>query len=317
VINKDDGTGEAQAFAAAAGIPFCAIPANKTFVARARITTSWVGPAAPGPAIRGARGNVAEAPPLRRNRSPGRAPGLFKSEAVGRNVVLEPASHEDMCAARWSRNHTRDRLRHRLTHECNTDHHREAATDRRLGCHAGKDEMRRAACRVRANRWRSTPPTTGRPHDQRKACVPRSARCAWPAMRRTATVLSGRVLRVWLNLHVAFLRCAPHRGYVRSIPKRSSPQAVRGHPRGGVQTRRPALYDASSSSTCACRRLRVPQLLRRRSTGRIIGIDVPDSRATHAEAKDVLAGAMLNMRAPRPSTVRSRHRAAGVALNPP
>ena len=23
--------------------------------------------------------------------------GLFKSEVVGRNVVLEPASHEDMC----------------------------------------------------------------------------------------------------------------------------------------------------------------------------------------------------------------------------
>jgi chlorophyllide a reductase subunit X len=25
--------------------------------------------------------------------------GLFKSEAVGRNVVLEPASHEDMCGS--------------------------------------------------------------------------------------------------------------------------------------------------------------------------------------------------------------------------
>ena len=45
---------------------------------------------------------------------------------------------------------------------------------------------------------------------------------------------------------------------------------------------------------------------------RIIGIDVPGFGVpTHAEAKDVLAGAMLRMRARRPSRARCRRRAAG------
>ncbi|HEY1314523.1 MAG TPA: chlorophyllide a reductase iron protein subunit X, partial [Steroidobacteraceae bacterium] len=67
VINKDDGTGEAQAFAAAAGIPIlAAIPANDDIRRKSanydivgRPGTEW------GPLFEELAANVAEAPPLR------------------------------------------------------------------------------------------------------------------------------------------------------------------------------------------------------------------------------------------------------------
>ena len=102
VINKDDGTGEAQAFAAAAGIPIlAAIPANED-IRRKSANYDIVGRpgSAWGPLFEELAANVAEAPPLRpKPLSQDALLGLFKSEAVGRNVVLEPASHEDMCGS--------------------------------------------------------------------------------------------------------------------------------------------------------------------------------------------------------------------------
>jgi chlorophyllide a reductase subunit X len=100
VINKDDGTGEAQAFAAAAGIPvLAAIPANEEIRRKSanyeiigRPGTKWA------PLFEELGTNVAEAPPVRpRPLSPDGLLGLFKGEAVGRNVKLEPATMEDMC----------------------------------------------------------------------------------------------------------------------------------------------------------------------------------------------------------------------------
>jgi chlorophyllide a reductase subunit X len=102
VINKDDGTGEAQAFAAAAGIPvLAAIPANEDIRRKSanydivgRPGTIW------GPLFEELAANVAEAPPLRpKPLTQDALLGLFKGEVVGRNVVLEPASHEDMCGS--------------------------------------------------------------------------------------------------------------------------------------------------------------------------------------------------------------------------
>jgi len=102
VINKDDGTGEAQAFAEAAGIPIlAAIPANEDIRRKSanydivgRPGTLW------GPLFEELAANVAEAPPLRpKPLTQDALLALFKSEAVGRNVVLEPASHEDMCGS--------------------------------------------------------------------------------------------------------------------------------------------------------------------------------------------------------------------------
>ena len=102
VINKDDGTGEAQAFAAAAGIPvLAAIPANEDIRRKSanydivgRPGTVW------GPLFEELAANVALAPPLRpKPLTQDGLLGLFKGEVVGRNVVLEPASHEDMCGS--------------------------------------------------------------------------------------------------------------------------------------------------------------------------------------------------------------------------
>jgi chlorophyllide a reductase subunit X len=99
VVNKDDGTGEAQAFADAAGIPvLAAIPANED-IRRKSASYEIIGrPGGPWSQVfEDLATNVAEAPPLRpKPLSPDALLGLFKSEAVGRGVVLEPASVADM-----------------------------------------------------------------------------------------------------------------------------------------------------------------------------------------------------------------------------
>jgi chlorophyllide a reductase subunit X len=102
VINKDDGTGEAQAFAQAVGIPIlAAIPANED-IRRKSANYDIVGRpgGAWGPLFEQLASNVAEAAPLRpKPLTQDGLLGLFKSEAVGRNVVLDPATHEDMCGS--------------------------------------------------------------------------------------------------------------------------------------------------------------------------------------------------------------------------
>jgi len=100
VINKDDGTGEAQAFAAAVGIPvLAAIPAHEE-IRRKSANYQIIG--RPGetwaPLFEQLAAGVAEAPPVRpKPLAQEGLLGLFKGDAVGRNVVLEPATPEDMC----------------------------------------------------------------------------------------------------------------------------------------------------------------------------------------------------------------------------
>ncbi|MBP9202052.1 MAG: chlorophyllide a reductase iron protein subunit X [Gemmatimonadales bacterium] len=102
VINKDDGTGEAQAFATHAGIPvLAAIPAHED-IRRKSANYEIIG--RPGgewaPLFETLATNVAEAPPVRpRPLSQDDLLGLFSGETVGRNVVLTPATMEDMCGA--------------------------------------------------------------------------------------------------------------------------------------------------------------------------------------------------------------------------
>jgi chlorophyllide a reductase subunit X len=99
VINKDDGTGEAQAFADAAGIPvLAAIPANED-IRRKSASYEIIGK--PGgqwaPVFEHLATNVAEAPPVRpKPLSPDALLGLFSGDTVGRNVVLQPATLADM-----------------------------------------------------------------------------------------------------------------------------------------------------------------------------------------------------------------------------
>jgi len=100
VINKDDGTGEAQAFAAAVGIPvLAAIPAHED-IRRKSANYEIIG--SPGGAWSGlftglAQGVADSVPNHPRPLSQEALLGLFKGEAVGRGYQLQPATPEDMC----------------------------------------------------------------------------------------------------------------------------------------------------------------------------------------------------------------------------
>jgi chlorophyllide a reductase subunit X len=99
VINKDDGTGEAQAFAQHASIPvLAAIPAHED-IRRKSANYEIIG--RPGgqwaPLFEQLASGVAEAPPVRpKPLSQDELLGLFKSEVVGRDVTLQPATLFDM-----------------------------------------------------------------------------------------------------------------------------------------------------------------------------------------------------------------------------
>ena len=100
VINKDDGTGEAHNFCKEAGIPILAsIPAHDD-IRKKSASYEIIGK--PGgrwaSVFEELSQNVAEAPPLRpRPLTQDQLLGLFSSEHTGRDVVLQPASLEDMC----------------------------------------------------------------------------------------------------------------------------------------------------------------------------------------------------------------------------
>jgi chlorophyllide a reductase subunit X len=100
VINKDDGTGEAQAFADAVGIPvLAAIPADED-IRRKSANYEIIGK--PGgrwaSVFEDLAQQAADAPPVRPNPLTHEALlNLFKGDAVGRDVVLDPATPEDMC----------------------------------------------------------------------------------------------------------------------------------------------------------------------------------------------------------------------------
>jgi chlorophyllide a reductase subunit X len=105
VINKDDGSGEAQAFAEAVGIPvLSAIPADDD-IRRKSSNYDIVGK--PGgrwaPLFEQLAVNVAESLPNRpKPLTQDGLLGLFKGEAVGRHVTLEPATMADMCGVTFA-----------------------------------------------------------------------------------------------------------------------------------------------------------------------------------------------------------------------
>jgi chlorophyllide a reductase subunit X len=99
VINKDDGTGEAQGFAKAAGIDILAsIPADED-LRRKSANYQIVGTANSqwGSLFEGLASAVAEAPPMRpRPLDQDGLLALFDSKETGGDVVLEPATDADM-----------------------------------------------------------------------------------------------------------------------------------------------------------------------------------------------------------------------------
>ncbi len=103
VINKDDGTGEAAAFAANAGIPvLAAIPAHEDIRRKSasyeiigRPGTQWAS------LFETLATNVAEAPPVRpKPQTQDQLLGLFSADVTGRDVKLEPATTFDMVGRR-------------------------------------------------------------------------------------------------------------------------------------------------------------------------------------------------------------------------
>jgi len=100
VINKDDGTGEAQAFAKAVGIPILAsIPADDDIRRKSanyeiigKPDSQW------GDLFAELAANVADAAPHQpKTLTQDQLLGLFSGDSVGRDVVLVPATMEDMC----------------------------------------------------------------------------------------------------------------------------------------------------------------------------------------------------------------------------
>ncbi|MBC7436159.1 MAG: chlorophyllide a reductase iron protein subunit X [Bdellovibrionales bacterium] len=100
VINRDDGTGEASAFAEQVGIPVLSIiPANEDIRRKSasyeiigRPGTQW------GPMFEELAANVHTSLPVRpKPMTQDALLGLFSAASVGRDVVLEPATQFDMC----------------------------------------------------------------------------------------------------------------------------------------------------------------------------------------------------------------------------
>ncbi len=171
-----------------------------------------------------------------------------------------------------------------------------------VSCHGGKDELRRAAeaAGKSATLAQYSADYPAGPHDQPQSMCPAfgSLRVGL-RMRRTATVLSGSACCVYgLTFTSHFYGARRTVGYVPFNSETLVTGKLFEDIREAVfKLADPALYDAVVIiNLCVPTASGVPlQLLPKEINGvRIIGIDVPGFGVpTHAEAKDVLAGAML------------------------
>ncbi|MFN3231239.1 MAG: chlorophyllide a reductase subunit Y [Alphaproteobacteria bacterium] len=172
-----------------------------------------------------------------------------------------------------------------------------------MGCHGGQEEMRRAAEAAGKSeildRYAEDYPTG--PHDQPQSMCPAfgSLRVGL-RMRRTATILSGSACCVYgLTFTSHFYGARRTVGYVPFNSETLVTGKLFEDIRDAVyKLADPEQYDAVViTNLCVPTASGVPlRLLPKEINGvRIIGIDVPGFGVpTHAEAKDVLAGAMLN-----------------------
>ena len=174
-----------------------------------------------------------------------------------------------------------------------------------LGCHSGKDAMHAAAqaagkSDVLAQYAADYPVEAKGPHDQPQSMCPAfgSLRVGL-RMRRTATILSGSACCVYgLTFTSHFYGARRSVGYVPFNSETLVTGKLFEDIRDAVHKEAdPAKYDAIVViNLCVPTASGVPlKLLPKEINGvRIIGIDVPGFGVpTHAEAKDVLTGAML------------------------
>ena len=171
-----------------------------------------------------------------------------------------------------------------------------------VGCHAGKAEMRKAAASAGLNdtldRYATDYPQG--PHDQPQSMCPAfgSLRVGL-RMRRTATILSGSACCVYgLTFTSHFYGARRTVGYVPFNSETLVTGKLFEDIREAVfKLAKPEDYDTIViTNLCVPSASGVPlRLLPKEINGvRIIGIDVPGFGVpTHAEAKDVLAAAML------------------------
>jgi chlorophyllide a reductase subunit X len=100
VINRDDGTGEAMNFAEAVGIPVLSVIPADDDIRRKSASYEIIGrpESVWGPMFAELAENVGNSTPVRpKPMTQDELLGLFSASAVGRNVVLEPATQFDMC----------------------------------------------------------------------------------------------------------------------------------------------------------------------------------------------------------------------------
>ena len=174
-----------------------------------------------------------------------------------------------------------------------------------LGCHSGKDAMRAAAQAAGQSEMleqyaKDYPVEAKGPHDQPQSMCPAfgSLRVGL-RMRRTATILSGSACCVYgLTFTSHFYGARRSVGYVPFNSETLVTGKLFEDIRDAVHKEaNPANYDAIVViNLCVPSASGVPlRLLPKEINGvRIIGVDVPGFGVpTHAEAKDVLAGAML------------------------
>ncbi len=172
-----------------------------------------------------------------------------------------------------------------------------------LGCHAGRETMQAAAQAAGKSevlaRYAADYPAG--PHDRPQSMCPAfgSLRVGL-RMRRTATILSGSACCVYgLTFTSHFYGARRTVGYVPFNSETLVTGKLFEDIRDAVhQLADPAQYDAIVvTNLCVPTASGVPlQILPKQINGvRIVGIDVPGFGVpTHAEAKDVLAGAMLH-----------------------
>ena len=314
LINKDDGTGEAQAFAEAVGIPVLAsIPRQRGHPAQVRqLPDHRHAGRRMGFAVRrlgGERGRgaarAAETPDA------GRSAWPVLARDHRRRLPADSRQARPTCAAVSS---SKSRPSKSSTTRYSDEPGRRPSWFGRQprrpastggdgsGCHGGADKMRAAAASAGKSevldQYAKDYPKG--PHDQPQSMCPAfgSLRVGL-RMRRTATVLSGSACCVYgLTFTSHFYGAKRTVGYVPFNSETLVTGKLFEDIREAVfKLADPALYDTIIvTNLCVPTASGVPlQLLPKEINGvRIIGIDVPGfGIPTHAEAKDVLAGAML------------------------